>query len=81
LIRVSLVIVNFNPINNTYIPHNTEIGIDYGASFGSMSMILFLRSSLSHEQRSGNIRATIAGTLIEWGDIEFRGWKRREESD
>ena len=41
-------------------------------------MIFFLRSSLSHEQRSGNIRATIAGTLIGWGDIEYRGWKRRE---
>ena len=31
-------------------------------------MILFLRSSLSPEQRSGNVRATIAYSLIEWGD-------------
>jgi len=31
-------------------------------------MILFLRSSLSHEQRIGNIRATIAYSLVEMGD-------------
>jgi len=31
-------------------------------------MILFLRSSLSHEQRSGKYRAAITYSLIAWGD-------------
>jgi len=43
-------------------------GLESSAYAPLRHMILFLRSSLSHEQRSEKIRASIAYSLIEWGD-------------
>ena len=64
----------------------TEAAIPSGILLIIQYMILFLRSSLSHKQRSGNIRATIAYFLIilslySGARIEFRRWKQRWESD
>jgi len=64
----------------------TEAVIPSGILLITQYMILFLRSSLSYKQRSGNIRATIAHSLIilslySGAIIEFRRWIQRWESN